>query len=430
LNKSAEITVNNRAGGNYVGSLVAGSYLEYLINVPAADAGEYRLSLNTATGNNNFQRVLSVFAGSAKLADLQVINGTNWEGFAPISANVTLSAGTHILHFVSTGAVNIENITLEKRAVGEMTVALTVPSGGFVYDGQAKTPAVSVSVGGATLAPAAYSVKYSDNTNAGTASAEITYEGQTKTEYFSIVKKEVIFTIQGEKEIKIDWDKEEVKKPQIQILPVGISDISVFKIGDRTLTTDDIYADYEYGKESYDDVYAVDDDGNLVLDNEGNPIITGTTLVVNNYPGTYPITIKLKDGDISELTADNYTAVADEGFVLLVTDPNNVSVKAKKKFDGKYGIVFANNLVSDKAEIIVRIPENAVARITIFDNLGNVVFNTSLNTPATELKAIWNLQNQNGRFVANGAYFVVVEAVGAGSARPVYRYSAKFGVKR
>jgi hypothetical protein len=43
---------------------------------------------------------------------------------------------------------------------------------------------------------------------------------------------------------------------------------------------------------------------------------------------------------------------------------------------------------------------------------------------------VWDFRNSAGRIVANGTYLVIAEIVGAGSARPKYRYSAKLGVKR
>jgi hypothetical protein len=42
--------------------------------------------------------------------------------------------------------------------------------------------------------------------------------------------------------------------------------------------------------------------------------------------------------------------------------------------------------------------------------------------------AIWNLTNNAGRYVANGTYLIVVEAIGVSGKR--FAYSAKIGVNR
>ena len=114
--------------------------------------------------------------------------------------------------------------------------------------------------------------------------------------------------------------------------------------------------------------------------------------------------------------------------------PNNVSVSNAQNSDNRYGIKFAQNIVSDKAEISVILPNNervANANVAIYDMTGNVVFSTASTAStgsATGGAIIWDLRNSAGRIVANGTYLVVAE-VRDRSGR-VYQYSARLGVKR
>ncbi|MCL2845503.1 MAG: InlB B-repeat-containing protein [Chitinivibrionia bacterium] len=90
--------------------------------------------------------------------------------------------------------------------------------------------------------------------------------------------------------------------------------------------------------------------------------------------------------------------------------------------EGNYGIRLTNNIVSQPVAIDVVAPENArISRVVVYDNLGNVVFT---ETGAT----VWNLTNAAGRFVANGTYLIVVEAVGVSG--KTYGYTTKIGVRR
>jgi len=98
------------------------------------------------------------------------------------------------------------------------------------------------------------------------------------------------------------------------------------------------------------------------------------------------------------------------------------------KPDSKYGIKFAKNIVNDKAEINVVLPENdkaAETKVVVYDAIGNIVFTT--NSRGSE-KITWDLKNSSGRFVANGSFLVIAEVKGINGMN--YAYSAKLGVKR
>jgi len=78
-----------------------------------------------------------------------------------------------------------------RTSIAGATLNLTLPQGGFVFDGEAKEPAVTVTLGGSTLASSNYTVDYSNNIDAGTATVTVTgkntYTG-TATKNFTISK--------------------------------------------------------------------------------------------------------------------------------------------------------------------------------------------------------------------------------------------------
>lgn len=81
-----------------------------------------------------------------------------------------------------------------RTSIAGATLNLTLPQGGFVFNGEAKEPAVTVTLGGSTLASSNYTVDYSNNIDAGTATVTVTgkntYTG-TATKNFTISKAEL-----------------------------------------------------------------------------------------------------------------------------------------------------------------------------------------------------------------------------------------------
>ncbi|MCL2845268.1 MAG: hypothetical protein FWE23_07445 [Chitinivibrionia bacterium] len=118
------------------------------------------------------------------------------------------------------------------------------------------------------------------------------------------------------------------------------------------------------------------------------------------------------------------------------------SIRNKQNTDTRYGIFLENAIVSNFARISVITPEQATVNLAIFDNLGNVVFSVNdvragwetgsplriKPAPTADGAIIWNLQNFNGRLVANGAYLIIAEATTVSGRR--YLYSARIGVNR
>ena len=142
----------------------------------------------------------------------------------------------------------------------------------------------------------------------------------------------------------------------------------------------------------------------------------------------------------------NYALPAD-AIEIEVRSPGGItSINNIKKSDKRYGIKFAQNIVSEKAEMSVVLPASAASAgsatevsVVIYDMTGNAVFERrgDYQSPAPRRgweqsdhnnAIIWDLRNSAGRFVANGTYLVIAEAKTASG--KTYTYSARLGVKR
>jgi len=112
-----------------------------------------------------------------------------------------------------------------------------------------------------------------------------------------------------------------------------------------------------------------------------------------------------------------------------VPDSGGSAIKGNKGFDGKYGIIAVKNpVVGDFAEFVVKTPERWIdAKLTIYDNVGNVVFSDEHRLTISDNRMKWNLRNGNARAVVSGIYLAVVECKGANG---VYQYYTKFGVRK
>ena len=96
------------------------------------------------------------------------------------------------------GVTNKATVTVNARSIQDVTVSVTLPDGGYKYDGTAKEPAVSVTDSFSGFSSSDYSVSYSDNVNAGTAKVVVTGAGShytgTKETTFAIAPRTLTFT--------------------------------------------------------------------------------------------------------------------------------------------------------------------------------------------------------------------------------------------
>lgn len=111
---SSEIVTNTTASGTkYVGNLVEGSTLTYKVNVEKA--GYYNIAVNAISGNSNQTRKLTFSSDGEELLTMTTANGTDWEAFQQTTGKLYLAnTGEHILKLVSTGAINIADITFDR----------------------------------------------------------------------------------------------------------------------------------------------------------------------------------------------------------------------------------------------------------------------------------------------------------------------------
>jgi hypothetical protein len=150
-----------------------------------------------------------------------------------------------------------------------------------------------------------------------------------------------------------------------------------------------------------------------VSDNTDVATVGNDGTITAKSAGTATIIVTTKDGISND--------------ICVVSVIGSVPIRDIKKSDDRVGIKLVNgNIVSDKADMQIIIPNDKVSqvKVVIYDNIGNVVIERTERSD----KFSWNLTNSAGRNVANGTYLVVAEVKGAN--RKVYTYSAKVGVKR
>ena len=159
-------------------------------------------STNDANGDN-----IRIFSGSNTSTALQtyyvvfpkqVASGNDWNGTAFLTVTADGGSATYQLTKTFIAGYQYElTLNVNSTALGTTTTisdwdvkesepALCVSAGGMtidpispvIYDGSAQTPALTVKVGGTTLtAGTDYDVAWSNNTNAGTATAIVTGKG-------------------------------------------------------------------------------------------------------------------------------------------------------------------------------------------------------------------------------------------------------------
>ena len=141
-----------------------------------------------------------------------------------------------------------------------------------------------------------------------------------------------------------------------------------------------------------------------VIDGDFNAAKAGDDTKVRGTNGSYGFTVKLSKG-----TGDERTVSETLIIVATVFEYEDVSIRSANN-KGKQKVL-AKTVVSDEMVVVLA----GVVKVVVYDALGNVVHSGD--------KPTWDLRNAAGRYVANGAYLVVVETrTGV--------HSVKVGVKR
>ena len=165
---TAKVTITGKGG--YSGSVTK----SFTINKRSVS------SLNVSLSSTSF-----TYNGSAKKPTVTVKNGS---GKTISSSNYTVSysnntdAGTATVTVKGKGNLKgsvTKSFTINKRSVSSLNVSLSKTS--YVYDGSAKKPTVTVKNGsGKTISSSNYTVSYSNNTDAGTATVTVKGKGNLK----------------------------------------------------------------------------------------------------------------------------------------------------------------------------------------------------------------------------------------------------------
>ena len=163
---NATVTVTASTGGNYT---FPDTDVKFAIKKASA-ALTLTPQANLLTYNGTEQELVT---GGTATGGTVMYSDTD----APDSYSETIpkgkDAGTYTVYYMVKGDANHEDTTPSSWSVTinpkEITPAITLAQDSYVYDGDPKTPGVTVKDGTDTIDDAEYSVSYRDNINAGTA---------------------------------------------------------------------------------------------------------------------------------------------------------------------------------------------------------------------------------------------------------------------
>ena len=163
---TATVTISDNNGGNYT---VNGS-ANFTINPKEISNPTIELSATSFTYNGSAQKptVTSVKDGETTInaSEYTIVYSTDVTNAG--QKTVTISDNANGNYNVSGSA----NFTINAKTVSSPTIELSATS--FTYNGSAQKPSVTVKDGETTINASEYTVGYSNNTNAGTATVNIT----------------------------------------------------------------------------------------------------------------------------------------------------------------------------------------------------------------------------------------------------------------
>lgn len=216
----------------------------YTITPRTITAEMVSVTLPTLTGGGNY-----VYDGSAKVPDVTVTDGTtvlnsndytltytNNVNVGLNTASVTVTGKGNYTGSVTTYFTIVESGIDDENPTTSFTVALATSGQTFTYNGSAQTPSIVVSFGSVILdLDTDYSVLYSNNINAGTATITVTGKGNykgTKTLDFTINPKSLTSEM-----VTLSFTST-TYNAQLQKPTVTVADGSIMTTSDRTITND------------------------------------------------------------------------------------------------------------------------------------------------------------------------------------------------
>jgi hypothetical protein len=253
-------------------------------------------------------------------------DGAAIEGFSEIAPDAdalkTLAVGSYKLDATVdlpnyTVVVAEGDLTIAPKSIAAegITITVTEPDGGFVYQNAAYEPAITVADANATITEDDYDVAYADNINAGTATITITGKGNydaetTATQTFEIAKKTGV-TITAD---NTDWTYG-AEEPAYQVTTEGLAEGETLAVGETLAGIDGTLKVKRTSNNSTGShtgalvPYFADADGNeianAVADNYEFTLVAGNLTV-----GAAGAVIALKEDVVGTYGADPATFIA------------------------------------------------------------------------------------------------------------------------
>ena len=371
---TATVTVTDKDGGNYV---VSGTK-EFTITPKEVSNPTITLS-----------ETIYVYDGNPKTPSVTVKDGNNV--IPPSEYSVSYSdntnAGTATVtvtnkdggNYVFSG-INSFSFTINPKTVSNPTIELSETS--YVYDANPKTPSVTVKDGNNVIPPSEYSVSYSDNTNAGTATVTVTDKdggnyAVNGTGTFQIVKAAPTYTAPAAKDLTYNMNVQELINPGST--NHGTFEYSTDGTNFTTSTTGLVGTDAKdyliyyrlIGDSNHNDV------GNapaapltLTVTIKPKPVSSPEILIspdVYNYDGTAKQpTVTVRDGG-TVIPTTEYSVIYENN-----TNAGTATVNLQDNPDGNYTVSGSKNF-SIIAQAPTVTPPTPISGLTYNTNMQNLV---------------------------------------------------------
>jgi len=170
---TASVTVEDKQGGNFAFAPVSKAYEIGKKAVTVTADSDSKIYDGTALTKNTYTS--TVLAEGDVIESVTVTGSQTEVGSSDNVPGAAVIKNANNVDVTDCYSITYVNGTLTVNACqsSEAVIALAIPTEGYTYDGTEKTPAVTVTIGTMTVADTEYTVSYTNNVNAGTATVTV-----------------------------------------------------------------------------------------------------------------------------------------------------------------------------------------------------------------------------------------------------------------
>ena len=329
---SATVTITDKEGGNYT---VSGGSATFTINPKVVSSPTIELSATSFTYNGSAQTpTVTVKDGETTIPTSEYTVSYSSNTNAGTTATVTITDKANGNYTVSNCSATF---TINPKVVSSPTIELSQTS--YTYNGSAQTPTVTVKDGSTTIASGEYTVSYSNNTNAGTATVTIADKANGN------------YTVSGSATFTIS--PKVVSSPTIALSQTSYTydgsaktpTVSSVKDGSTTIASDEYTVSYSNNTNAGTATVTIADkaNGNYTVRGEANftispKVVSSPTIALSQTSYTYdgsaktPTVSSVKDGS-TIIASGEYTVSYSNN-----TNAGTATVTIADKANGNYTV--------------------------------------------------------------------------------------------